>query len=267
MVLSENPLSGVLKSRAPTLPIPISYVQLCNYSPNSGELSAPVDDAQGKEKCHFIDRIFQAVSNRSPFKLIYAKTGSISRTRDDFMVPRDSQISQGLDLGSQAVLYLCFWSLPLSGYLFSVCCSQLLYLSLPQAIPQPLYSQLLHSRSHPRMCSSIHQFVILQRYSRLSHLSWKPQLYLWFCPLAFPAYPFSKFGMHPCMLSHFSRYVTLCDPMDPPGSSVHGDSPGKNTEVGCHFLPQGIFPTQGSNSRLLCLLHWQVGSLPLTPPG
>ena len=27
----------------------------------------------------------------------------------------------------------------------------------------------------------------------------------------------------------------------PPGSSVHGDSPGKNTGVGCHALPQGIF--------------------------
>ena len=33
----------------------------------------------------------------------------------------------------------------------------------------------------------------------------------------------------------------------PPGSSVHGDSPGKNTEVGFHALLQGIFPTQGSN--------------------
>ena len=28
----------------------------------------------------------------------------------------------------------------------------------------------------------------------------------------------------------------------PSGSSVHGDSPGKNTGVGCHFLLQGIFP-------------------------
>ena len=38
----------------------------------------------------------------------------------------------------------------------------------------------------------------------------------------------------------------LDDPMDcsPPGSSVHGDSPGKNTEAGCHALLQGIFPTQ-----------------------
>ena len=29
------------------------------------------------------------------------------------------------------------------------------------------------------------------------------------------------------------------------------DSPGKNTEVGCHVLLQGIFPTQGSNPGLL----------------
>ena len=36
---------------------------------------------------------------------------------------------------------------------------------------------------------------------------------------------------------------SLWDPIDysPPGSSVHGDSPGKNTGVGCHFLLQGIF--------------------------
>ena len=38
---------------------------------------------------------------------------------------------------------------------------------------------------------------------------------------------------------------------------------GKNTGVGCHFLLQWIFPTQGLNLRLLCLLHWQVDSLPL----
>ena len=41
--------------------------------------------------------------------------------------------------------------------------------------------------------------------------------------------------------------LSLCDPMDcsPPGSSVHGDSPSKNTGVHCHDL-QGIFPTQRS---------------------
>ena len=45
----------------------------------------------------------------------------------------------------------------------------------------------------------------------------------------------------------------LCDPMDcsPPGSSVHGDSPGKNTGVGCHVLLQRIFPTQGLKPGLL----------------
>ena len=37
--------------------------------------------------------------------------------------------------------------------------------------------------------------------------------------------------------------------------------------VGCYALLQGIFLTQGSNLCLLCLLHWQVGSLPLAPPG
>ena len=30
---------------------------------------------------------------------------------------------------------------------------------------------------------------------------------------------------------------------------------------------QGIFLTQGLNPRLLCLLHWQAGSLPTEPPG
>ena len=45
-------------------------------------------------------------------------------------------------------------------------------------------------------------------------------------------------------------------------------SPGKNTGVGCHHaLLQGISSTQGSNSCHLHLLHWQVGSLPLVPPG
>ena len=35
----------------------------------------------------------------------------------------------------------------------------------------------------------------------------------------------------------------------------------------CHALLQGIFSTQGLNLCLLCLLHWQLDSLPLVPPG
>ena len=60
----------------------------------------------------------------------------------------------------------------------------------------------------------------------------------------------------------------LCDPMDCslPASFVHG-IPTKNTGVGSHALIQGIFSTQEWTLHLLCLMYWQVGSLPLAPPG
>ena len=48
-----------------------------------------------------------------------------------------------------------------------------------------------------------------------------------------------------------------------PGSSVHGDCPRENNEVDCLALLQRIFLTQGSNLGLLCLLHLQVGFLPV----
>ena len=62
-----------------------------------------------------------------------------------------------------------------------------------------------------------------------------------------------------CVLSH-SVVLTLCSPMD-------CDPPGKNTRVGCHFLLQEIFPTQGLNLCLLRLLYWQPDSLPLSHLG
>ena len=54
------------------------------------------------------------------------------------------------------------------------------------------------------------------------------------------------------MLCLVTQCPTLCDPTDcsPPGSSVHGASPGKNTGVGCHALLQRIFPIQRSNPGL-----------------
>ena len=66
---------------------------------------------------------------------------------------------------------------------------------------------------------------------------------------------------------------TVCDPMDcsPLGSSVHGILHGINTGVAISFL-QLPFPSpgdlliQGSKPRLLYLLHWQIGYLPLAPP-
>ena len=48
--------------------------------------------------------------------------------------------------------------------------------------------------------------------------------------------------------------LTLCDPMDC-RLLCPQDSPGKDPGVSCHFLLHSIFPTQGSNLRLLCLLH------------
>ena len=71
--------------------------------------------------------------------------------------------------------------------------------------------------------------------------------------------------MQACVLSRFS-HVRL-NGLWPTRLLCPWDSPGMNTGVGCHALLQGIFSTQGSNPHLLGLLHWQVGSLPLAPPG
>ena len=42
------------------------------------------------------------------------------------------------------------------------------------------------------------------------------------------------------------------------------DYPGKNSGVGCHFLLQRTFPTQGRSLHPLCLLHWQADPLRLS---
>ena len=54
---------------------------------------------------------------------------------------------------------------------------------------------------------------------------------------------------------------SFCEPLCP------WDFPGKSTGVGCHFLLQGVFSTQGLNRHPLCPLHWQANSVPLAPPG
>ena len=97
----------------------------------------------------------------------------------------------------------------------------------------------------------------------------------------------------PSIQLHVSETMVLQEPLGPPlqggreaGTGTRGrnqapdrrletaqtwrcpwDSPDKNTGVGCYTLLLGILPTQGSNLHLVCLLHWQVGSLPLVPPG
>ena len=61
----------------------------------------------------------------------------------------------------------------------------------------------------------------------------------------------------------------LCDSLNgsPPGSSVHGAFPSKNTGVCCHFLLQGIFLTQGSSLHLSNLLHGKQILYPLSHQG
>ena len=67
-----------------------------------------------------------------------------------------------------------------------------------------------------------------------------------------------------CLAAQLHRI--LFDPMDYslPGSSVHGNSPGKNTEVVCQAFLHGIFPSLGIEPRSPAQ---QVESLQSEPPG
>ena len=62
--------------------------------------------------------------------------------------------------------------------------------------------------------------------------------------------------------------LILCDPMDcsPPGSSSHGDSPGRNTGVICHALLQGTFPPRGTEQESPAPRASLVAQLVKTPP-
>ena len=77
---------------------------------------------------------------------------------------------------------------------------------------------------------------------------------------------------NPCLLPWLCLVAqscpTLSDPVDcsPPGSSVLGDSPGKNTRMGCHSFCQKIFATKGLVANP-CNPPLQVDSLPTEPPG
>ena len=80
------------------------------------------------------------------------------------------------------------------------------------------------------------------------------------------------FLLHMCMCVSL-WYVCVCSVMSD-SLRPHGLQPDKlfclwnflsnNTRVDSHFLLQGIFLTQGLNLHLLCILHWQADSLPLS---
>ena len=86
--------------------------------------------------------------------------------------------------------------------------------------------------------------------------------------LSLSHHPAQELPMHVWLLSRFQSCLTLADPWTVACRLLcPWASPGKNTGVGCHALLQGIFPTQELNLHLLCLLHWQAGSLSLSHLG
>ena len=88
--------------------------------------------------------------------------------------------------------------------------------------------------------------------------SWRPRL----------VFSISLNSLHVIMNVCVQLHLTLwLHGLQPTRLLCPWDSPGKNTGVGCHFLLQGIFLTQGSNPSLLCLLCWQADSLPLSHLG
>ena len=63
--------------------------------------------------------------------------------------------------------------------------------------------------------------------------------------------------------------VSDCDSVDcsPPSSYVHGVFQARILEWIAISSSRGIFPSQGSNCHLLCLLHWQADSFTTELPG
>ena len=138
----------------------------------------------------------------------------------------------------RAELAVLYASCPLAAYFtqggvsMSVALSQFVPPFPPPAVPTSLYSIYLNLYSYAA--------------NRLISISFLDFIYVCCCYCL---------DIKSCLTLQPARLLSPCN------------SPGKNTRVGCCFLLQGIFPTQGSNLCLLCLLNWQVGSLSLAPPG
>ena len=122
-----------------------------------------------------------------------------------------------------------------------------------------------------------HTISFYPRTKTLTSLQWSQTLFDFFGDDENSAiYNYSRLGAEICICSSVRSFCVSCsvvfNSLQPHGLYLTRllcpwNSPGKNAGVGCHSLLQGIFLTQGLNLCLFCLLHWQVGSLPLVPPG
>ena len=108
----------------------------------------------------------------------------------------------------------------------------------------------------PTSPSNLQWLFELQCFSK-QHTSQLQSIFVFLQRLAHSRYPVAAC----CMLSHVTPWTAATRLL------LSWDFPGKNTGVGCHFLLQGIFPSQGLNPHLLHPLYWQADSLPLAPPG
>ena len=108
---------------------------------------------------------------------------------------------------------------------------------------------------HPNRGSSLNSCVPRKTFSSLSYNMLFKKIWMimpsWQCAVL-------RFVAQSC--------PTLCDPRDCslPGSSIRGDSPGKNVGMGCHALLQGDLPNRGIKPRSPAL---QEDSLLSEPPG
>ena len=107
-----------------------------------------------------------------------------------------------------------------------------------------------HLRGFVELRSLIHWFLQPPMFASLESL------------VLLPSVGFNEASAVLCLVA--LSCLTLRNPMDcsPPSSSVHGDSSGKNTGVGCHSLLQGISPGIKPRSSTL-----QADSLQSEPPG
>ena len=126
---------------------------------------------------------------------------------------------------------------------------------------------VVSSSSFLYKCGSVWWPLLCLRGYYLLFLSFMPLRSNWPCLLSICVCVRVCVCVCVCMLAARSCPIFETPWTEPTKLLCPWDSPGENPGVGCHFLLQGIFPTQVLNPCLLCLLHWQAGSLPLAPPG